>query len=149
MSSEGYNLVRTGKIKYEYCVEYVGDKSLAHIEDYKSFIEDLGYAVFYKNINLNYNIGKIFFRPNAEKGGRIATNTTINNKELLIIEKACDGKPFELRTTNREKLDYLIKASKALGMYASYVSHLSCRSEKFIFGIDRTCISYARYTISN
>ena len=65
-----------------------------------------GYKVFYKNINLNYSIGKIRWRPWAEKGGRLATNATTFNRELLIVEKANDGKPFELHTSYEDKAYY-------------------------------------------
>ncbi|MBQ3010734.1 MAG: DUF2812 domain-containing protein, partial [Oscillospiraceae bacterium] len=69
-------------------------------------LEDVGYKVFYKNINLNYSIGKVRYRPWAEKGGRIATNATTFNKELLIVEKRNDGKPFELHTSYEDRIAY-------------------------------------------
>ena len=53
---------------------------------------DIPYSI--KNINLNYSVGKVRWRPWAEIGGRIATNTTTFNRELLIVEKENDGKPF-------------------------------------------------------
>lgn len=115
MSGKGYRLVRTGKLLYEfaecepdqvkYCVEFIGQKSKDNAQDYYNFLEDMGYKVFYKNINLNYSVGKIRWRPWAEKGGRIATNSTTFNQELLIVEKENDGKPFQLHTSygDREK----------------------------------------------
>ena len=60
----------------------------------------------YKNINLNYSVGKVRLRPWAEKGGRIATNATTFNRELLIVEKDNDGKPFELHTSYEDKENY-------------------------------------------
>ena len=39
-------------------------------------------------------------------GGRIATNTTTFNRELLIVEKENDGKPFELHTSYEDKENY-------------------------------------------
>lgn len=42
----------------------------------------------------------------AERGGRIATNTTTFNREILIVEKANDGKPFELHTSYDDKEKY-------------------------------------------
>lgn len=59
-----------------------------------------------KNINLNYSVGKVRWRPWAEKGGRIATNATTFNRELLIVEKENDGKPFELHTSHEDKESY-------------------------------------------
>ena len=101
MAEKGYRLIRTGKLLYEfekckpgqvqYCVEFIGQKSKANAEDYHDFLEEMGYSVFYKNINLNYSVGKIRWRPWAEIGGRVATNTTTFNRELLIVEKENDG----------------------------------------------------------
>ena len=68
MSQKGYRLVRTGRMLYEfekcnpdevtYCVEFIGEKSKENATDYADFLEDMGYKVFFKNINLNYSIGK-------------------------------------------------------------------------------------------
>lgn len=116
MSEKGYRLVRAGKMLYEleecepnqvkYCVEFIGQKSKDNANDYHNFLKDMGYKVFYKNINLNYSVGKIRWRPWAEKGGRIATNATTFNRELLIVEKVNDGKPFELHTSYEDKESY-------------------------------------------
>lgn len=116
MSEKGYRLVRTGKLLYEfeeckpnqvrYCVEFIGQKSKDHAQDYSNFLEDMGYKVFYKNINLNYSVGKVRWRPWAEKGGRIAANSTTFNRELLIVEKENDGKLFQLHTSYADKGEY-------------------------------------------
>lgn len=116
MSEKGYRLVQTGKMLYEfeeckpnqvkYCVEFIGYKTKDNAKDYYDFLEDMGYKVFYKNINLNYSIGKVRWRPWAEKGGRIATNNSTFNRELLIVEKKNDGKPFELHTSFEDKENY-------------------------------------------
>ena len=66
-------------------------------------IVDMGYKVFFKNINLNYSVGKVRLRPWAEMGGCIATNATTFNRELLIVEKSNDGKPFELHTSYADR----------------------------------------------
>ena len=116
MAEKGHRLVRTGKMSYEfedcepgtyqYCIEFIAEKSQQSAQQYKQFLEDVGYKVFYKNINLNYSIGKVRYRPWAEKGGRIATNATTFNKELLIVEKRNDGKPFELHTSYEDRIAY-------------------------------------------
>lgn len=116
MSERGYRLIRTGKLLYEfeeckpgqvrYCVEFIGQKSKERAGDYRDFLEQMGYAVFYKNINLNYSIGKVRWRPWAEKGGRVATNATTFNRELLIVGKENDGKPFALHTTYEDRESY-------------------------------------------
>lgn len=116
MAEKGYRLVRTGKLEYEfeecapgqyvYEIEYVGDKSFEHEQDYKEFLESLGYKVFYKNINLDYSAGKAVWRPSAEKDGQVSTTASTYNKELLIIEKENDGKPFDLHSTPADKISY-------------------------------------------
>lgn len=116
MAHGGYRLVRTGKLLYEfetcragefvYCVDFIGHMAGAGAEEYCGFLEDAGCRVFYKNINLNYSLGKIRFRPWAEKGGKIATDFTTFNRELLIVEKKNDGKPFQLHTTYEDRAGY-------------------------------------------
>jgi len=116
MAENGYRLIRTGKMLYEfeectpgqyqYCVEFIGQKSKESAADYARFLEDFGYRVFFKNINLNWNIGKVTVRPWAEQGGRLSTSSTTFNRELLIVEKEADGKPFELHTSYEDKANY-------------------------------------------
>lgn len=117
MAEKGFRLIRTGKMLYEfepcepgqvtYCVEFIGQKSKEGAAEYHDFLEDMGYQVFYKNINLNYSVGKVRLRPWAEAGGRIATNSTTYNRELLIVEKENDGKEFKLHTTYEDRKAYL------------------------------------------
>ena len=119
LSSQGYRLIRVGKLLYEfeYCqpnevqyrVEFIGEKSREKAEDYRIFLEELGYRVFYKNINLSYSIGKVRYRPWADKGGRIATNSTTYDRELFIIEKKNDGTPFEIHTSKDDMIWYYSK----------------------------------------
>lgn len=119
LSAQGYRLIRTGKLLYEfercapnevqYCVEFIAEKTHSNSEDYCSFLEDLGYSVFYKNINLSFSIGKVRYRPWAEKGGKIATNSTTYDRELLIVAKKNDGRPFELHTSKDDLIRYYCK----------------------------------------
>jgi hypothetical protein len=116
MAERGYRLIRAEKLLYEfeackpgqyqYRLEFVGQKSKPAAEDYARFLEDCGYRVFFKNINLNYSIGKVRWRPWAEQGGQLATNATTFNRELLIVEKENDGKAFALHTTYEDKRAY-------------------------------------------
>ena len=116
MAASGYRLVRTGKLAYEfepcepgqvqYCVEFIGHKSKESADDYAGFLEECGYRVFFKNINLNWNVGKVELRPWAERGGRIATNSSTFNRELLIVERESTGRPFDLHTTYEDKRNY-------------------------------------------
>lgn len=116
MADKGYRLIRTGKLLYEfeecepgqerYCVEFIGEKSKKSAAEYRDFLEDMGYQVWYKNINLNYAVGKVRWRPWAEKDGQIATSATTINRELFIVGKKNDGKPLELHTTYEDKQNY-------------------------------------------
>lgn len=122
MAENGYRLIRTGKLLYEfeecapkqyqYCVDFVGQKSKESVDDYARFLEDFGYRIFFKNINLDWNVGKVEVRPWAEQGGRLAANSTTYNRELLIVEKENDGKPFELHTTYEDKVTYYKQVRK-------------------------------------
>ena len=119
MAAEGWRLIRTGKMTYEfescdpgryqYAVEFIADKSQKNAEDYKAFLEGCGYKVWYKNANLSYSIGKVRWRPWAEADAQITTSWTTYNKELLIVEKENDGKPFELHTTAPDRIKFLQK----------------------------------------
>lgn len=116
MADKGYRLVRTGRAwyefedcepgKYRYAVEFVGEKSKRNAREYASFLEDYGYRVLFKNLNLDYSVGKAVFRPWAKKGGKIATTAGTYNKELFLVEKENDGKPFELHTTEEDIREY-------------------------------------------
>lgn len=119
MAAEGWRLIRTGKLtyefescapsKYQYAVEFIADKSQKNAEDYKAFLEGCGYKVWYKNANLSYSVGKVRWRPWAEADAQITTSWTTYNKELLIVEKENDGKPFELHTTASDRIRFLKK----------------------------------------
>ncbi len=121
MAAKGYRLTETGKLKYVfegcepgkyvYTVEYVGDRSFEEEENYKAFLEDMGYRVFYKNMNLDYSLGKVAFRPWADPGGKISTQRTTFNRELLIVEKEDDGTPFDLHTEAEDRIEYYKRRS--------------------------------------
>ncbi len=116
MAARGFRLVRCGKLtykfeqcapdEYQYCVEFVGEKSYSKHKDYKKFLEGLGYHVFTKNINLNWSVGKARFRPWTAGAGKVATSPGTYNKELFIVEKKNDGKPFELHTDTEDLAAY-------------------------------------------
>lgn len=116
MSSRGYRLVHTGIFSYEfevcdanrylYCIEFISNKSSSEISEYIYFLNDLGYRTIYKNMNLDYCIGKFKWRPWADKGNRIPASWSTFNKELLIIEKENDGNTFEIYSTLSDKKSY-------------------------------------------
>lgn len=116
MAKKGLRLVRSGKMLYEfeecapgqfqYCVEFIGHESKEGAAAYREFLENIGYRVFFKNINLNYSVGKAVWRPWAKKGARVSTSATTYNRELMIVEKEDDGTPFELHTTLEDRRNY-------------------------------------------
>ena len=116
MADRGLRLSRTEKLLYEfqpcapgqyrYCVEFVAHLSREKAEDYACFLEDCGYRTWFKNANLDWNVGKVVGRPWAEPGGRLASNATTYNRELLIVEKENDGKPFRLHTALEDQIRY-------------------------------------------
>lgn len=116
MASLGYRLIDTKKLKYEfeesnineyeYYLEFVGNKSNKQINEYKLFLEQMGYNVFTKNINLNYSIGKISWRPYGRGIEQFATSPGNFNKEILIIEKIRDGKPFNIYSNYEDLINY-------------------------------------------
>lgn len=122
MAARGWRLVKAGKLRYtfeackpgayQYCVEFVGGKSRADAEDYRDFLRDLGYKVFFKNINLNYSLGKVRWRPWAEPGGQIATKETTFDRELFLVEKEADGKEFQLHTSFEDRANYFRQVQK-------------------------------------
>lgn len=108
--------MRTGKLLYEftsctpetyqYCIEFVGQKSKENRIAHHNFLEELGYRVLSKNINLNVSTGKLRLRPWAKTRGRIAANSTTFHRALLIIKKRNDGKAFHLHTTCQDSIHY-------------------------------------------
>lgn len=114
MAAQGYRLIKCGKAwytfetcqpgEYQYAVDFVADKGYKDSRDYRAFLESMGYRTFYKNINLNFSIGKVKWRPWAKASGQITTSPGTFNKELLIIEKKNDGTPFELHTDLQDRL---------------------------------------------
>jgi hypothetical protein len=76
MAEKGYRLVRTTSLmyefdlcapsQYEYQIEFMAGKDQSHVQDYRRFLEEMGYRTFTKNINLNFSIGKARWRPWAK-----------------------------------------------------------------------------------
>lgn len=116
MCKKGYRLVHAGKLiyafeacecgQYVYAVDFVAQKSAAELRAYKQFLEEFGYRVMSKNANLNWSFGKVRLRPYGDGWGKVATSPGNYNKELLIVEKANDKKPFELHTTVEDQRAY-------------------------------------------
>jgi len=147
MAANGYRLVKTGKLLYEfvectpgtyqYKVEFIADKSKNDAENYKAFLEGCGYTVFYKNANLNFSVGKVRYRPWAENGAKFVTNSSTFNKELLIVEKENDGKDFVLHTTITDHINY---CKKWRNVWLTYFAALALMGILFAFKTPVTAI---------
>ncbi len=145
MAEQGYRLVRTEKLLYEfevcqpgqvqYRVEFISEKSKRGAKQYHDFLEEMGYRVFYKNINLNYAVGKVRWRPWAEQGGRLATHATTFDRELLIVEKVSDGKPFELHTTVEDRQQYYRKLREPYLWLASLAAVMGIVTRSWLWGV--------------
>jgi len=131
MADKGYRLIECSQLsyvfetcnpsEYEYVVELVGDKTISQVKEYKKSLLDMGYKALSKNINANYSIGKVRWRPWAKGLGQIATSPGTYNHELLIVEKKADGVPFKLHTN---RLDILSMYRTARNMYVWGISNL-------------------------
>lgn len=123
MSAEGWRLMKTGKLtydfercepgEYEYKVEFAAYMSWNKEKDYMAFLEETGYRVMTKNINISASVGKVRWRPYGQGAGQIATAPGGINRELIIIEKKADGNPFELHTSNADKAAYFSRLRNA------------------------------------
>lgn len=118
MANQGYRLTKTGMWHYEfeecapsaYCyrVEFVADKSLNKVKDYREFLEGLGIRSFTKNLNYNYSFGKVRLRYWGNSAS-LATSPGNINSELLIMEKKNDGTPFKVFTDISDNIAYFQK----------------------------------------
>ena len=116
MARDGWRLIKTTELsyvfepckpdEYEYRIDFIAQMSLPESKEYLTFLKDMGYDVLYKNSNLNWSAGKIRWRPFGRGMGQFTTNPGTFNRELLIVGKKKDGKPFELHSTNEDKADY-------------------------------------------
>lgn len=125
MVEKGYRLVNVGRFfytfknckpkEYQYAIDYVGNKSYKELKEYQQFLEEIGIKYYEKPINIGQiSWGKARLRPFANPGGRIATSKGMINKELLILEKKSDGKPFEIYSNIEDKIYRLKEIRKPL-----------------------------------
>lgn len=116
MAAKGYRLAGTTRFfydfepcepsEYEYRVEFAAGMAYQDRLEYREFLHSLGYRTFWKNVSLNISFGKAKFRPWANGTGKLAVSPGSYGKELLILEKKRDGRPFELHTDTADKIDY-------------------------------------------
>ncbi len=117
MAAAGWRLTEAGKLcytfescapgAYEYRVEFAGQMSYGKSKDYRAFLEGLGYEVFYKNVNLNWSVGKAVWRPWGQGAGQVSTSPGSFNKELMLVGRQAEASPFELHTTPEDKAKYM------------------------------------------
>lgn len=115
--SRGWRLVDTGKLSYtfepcepgayQYAVDYVGNLSRGHGEDYAGFLSSCGYKTWYKNVNLQWSYGKVRWNPFGERGARIISSNTTLDRELLIVERRTEPGEFRLYTSPEDEAETL------------------------------------------
>lgn len=122
-SAEGLRLSKVGRFfyefeqcknnQYQYAVDYIGNNSNAKRKEYESFLDEVGINYFEKPLNIGqFSFGKVKCRPYANKGGKLATSWGMINRELLILEKECNGKPFEIYSNAEDKIQALKERRK-------------------------------------
>lgn len=95
---------------YEYAVELAADKTASQVESYRALLGDMGYRTWTKNLNVNYSVGHVRWRPWAGRGrASLATTSGLGdtsrfNQELLIVERPAQGEPFRLHTGLEDRL---------------------------------------------
>lgn len=101
MGSENLKLIKVGKLRYDF--EAAKDKYIFRVintmrlskdkrEELIESLNKLGYETFNKNINLDWSKYKV----NYQGQGVIGTKPGNIDKELLIVQKKDDGKPFDI-----------------------------------------------------
>jgi hypothetical protein len=102
-------------------------KDQSHVQDYRRFLEEMGYRTFTKNINLNFSIGKARWRPWAKGAAQIATNPGNYNQELLIVERERDGKLTSLHTgQDAEAVAAYLKRLMNTNFYYGLILAMGC-----------------------
>lgn len=99
-----YEFVESDK-PYEYAVQYIGYMSNKERIEYQSLLKDLGYHYWNVAINVGQiSYGRMKWRPYADLQGQIATSPGMINREILVIEKRADQKPFQLFSDNQSSI---------------------------------------------
>ena len=128
MAGQGWRLHKTNPIyydftsceanTYEYRLDFVALYSNQKLANYTQLLLEQGYNCFFKNLNINFSLGKMRFRPYAEKGGHLASTTGTYNKEILIIEKKRDEESFDIHSNYRDIVKWLISIRR---IYLAYL----------------------------
>ena len=117
MALRGWRLADTGKLDYsfipcepgayQYAVDFVGNLSRAHGDDYAAFLSGFGYKTWFKNVNLQWSRGKVRWNPAGEPGARIISDRTNLDRELLIVERRAEPGEFRLYTSAEDEIEVL------------------------------------------
>ena len=117
MSLRGWRLADTGKMdysfipcepgEYQYAVDFVGNLSRAHGDDYAAFLSCFGYRTWFKNVNLLWTRGKARWNPAGVPGARISSDRTNLDRELLIVERRAEPGEFRLYTSAEDEIEVL------------------------------------------
>ena len=103
-----YEFKKCKPSQYQYTVDYIGNKSNSQRKEYESFLDEVGINYYEKPLNLGqFSVGRVKFRPYANQGGKLATSRGMINRELLILEKENNGKPFTISNNVKDKIDAL------------------------------------------
>ena len=95
---------------YEYAVEFAADMTASQSEGYRALLEGMGYRTWTKNLNANYSVGHVRWRPWVGVGrASISTTSGVGdtsrfNQELIIVERAAEGEPFQLHTGLKDRI---------------------------------------------
>lgn len=122
-AAEGLKLSKVGRFiyefkkckpsQYQYAVDYIGNKSNSRRKEYESFLDEVEISYYEKPLNLGqFSVGRVKFRPYANQGGKLATSRGMINRELLILEKENNGKPFAIFNNVKDKIGTLKERRK-------------------------------------
>ncbi|WP_207653884.1 DUF2812 domain-containing protein [Clostridium sp. BSD9I1] len=165
-AKEGFRLSKAGRfiykfeksepMEYQYAVDYVGNKTISECKEYENFLGEVEIKYFEKTLNLGqFSVGRVKYRPYANPGGKMATSQGMINRELLILEKRNNGKPFGIYSNVRDKIMSLRERRKPyiylfifmllMELYISYIGrpliNISYWSNRNITVLDNAALS--------
>lgn len=114
-AAEGLKLLKAGSIfyefekckpgQYQYAVDYVGNMSDQQRIEYEKFLDDMDISYYQKSLNIGqFSLGRVKYRPYANRGGKLATSKGMINKEILILEKENSGSTFNIYNNLKDKI---------------------------------------------
>ncbi|MBA4535988.1 DUF2812 domain-containing protein [Bacillus aquiflavi] len=122
-AAEGLKLFKVGRFfyefkkckpgQYQYAVDYIGNFSNKQRKDYERFLDEMRICYYEKPLNLGqFSLGRVKYRPYANRGGKLATSGRMIDRELLILERENSGKPFTIFTNVKDKIASLKERKK-------------------------------------